>query len=357
MHEHYRVSVAIRRTHTQNFTPPVRIINCARACFPRVLAHLCMVGALILSGAANASGYPDHPVRLIVGNPPGGPTDAIARALAQRLSLAWKQQVIVDNRPGASEVIAAQATIAARNDGYTLLFCTETPLSLNPFTFARLSYDPEKDFAPVSVIVTAPLVLVVPQSSPAESVEDFVRIARGKASSKPMTYGSAGAGGVLQLPMVMLSRNHQLDLVHVPYKGAAPLLQDLIGGQIDAAWVGVSGAVPFVKDGRLKALVVGGDKRLSALPETPVFSETKVPAERADFMFAIVAPAGTPEDVQNKISASINAIVHDPAFVESQLDPFGYVPIGSTPAAFRSFLVKDRPVQEQRVKLSGVRLD
>ncbi|WP_137894473.1 tripartite tricarboxylate transporter substrate binding protein [Ramlibacter sp. 2FC] len=320
-----------------------------------LVANVVAAAGLALSPLAHAADYPEQPVRVIIGNPPGGPTDVFARALAARLTDELKQQFFVDNKAGASEILAAQVVANAKPDGYTLLFCTETPLAINQFTFSKLSYNPEKDFAPITMIASAPLVLVAPASSPVKSLDEFVALARSRAATKPLTYGSAGVGGVLHLPMAMLAKNNGLELTHVPYKGATPMLQDLLSGQIDAGWVGVSGAVPYVREGKLKALVVGGTSRLSILPNTPVFSETSIAPERSDFMFSLVAPAGTPPQILDKIGQAVKKIVNDRKFKETQLDPYGYVAVGSTPEDFRKFLIKDRQVQEQRIKVSGVR--
>jgi tripartite-type tricarboxylate transporter receptor subunit TctC len=302
-----------------------------------------------------AGEFPDRPVTLVVVNPPGGPTDALARAIAARLTEVWKQQVLVENRPGGSEVIGAQAVVKARPDGYTLLFCTESAVLLNQFVFQKLSYNPEKDLAPVSHLVSAPLVLVVPATLPVKNLEEFVALAKSRSANKPLAYGSAGAGGVLHLAMVMLAKRNGIEMVHIPYKGAAPLMQDLISGQVDAGWVGVSGAVPFVRDGRMKALVVGGTSRLKALPDTPVFAETSISPERADFMFSMVAPGNTPLPVREKIAAAIKVILNDPKFRETQLEPYGYVAVASTPAEFERHLARERPFQAERIKLAGVK--
>ena len=166
---------------------------------------------------------------------------------------------------------------------------------MNQFLFSnKLSYDPEKDFAPVSFLLKSPLVLVVPANLPVNSLQDFIALAKSRAATKRLTYGSAGPGGVLHLPMAMFAKQNGLEMTHVPYKGVAPLLTDLMSGQIDAAWVAVAGAAPYVKEGKLKALVVGAPARVKALPDVPVFSETSVKPVQADFIFALVAPAGTP---------------------------------------------------------------
>ena len=311
---------------------------------------------LALSGLAAraAAPWPDKPVRIVVPVPPGGPSDTFSRAIAQRLTEEWKQQVIVDNRPGAGEIIAAQMVAKSPPDGYTLLFTTEAAVMLNQFAYLKPGYDPEKDLAPVTLMATAPLVMVVPASLPVNTLDEFVALAKSR-KDKPLTYGSAGIGGVLQLAMVSLAKQQNLDLVHVPYRGSVPMMQDLIAGQVDSGWVGISGAVPFVKEGKLKALVIGGNSRVKALPDTPVFRETHVPPVRADFLFGLVAPAGTPAAVNERIAASVRKVMAEPRFRETQLEPFGYEAVASSPAEFARFLARDRPVQAERVKLSGLK--
>jgi tripartite-type tricarboxylate transporter receptor subunit TctC len=262
-----------------------------------LLAGLSLLTAITSQATAQtrAPEFPSKPVTVLIGYPAGGPTDVLMRALAPRLTNDWKQQIVVDNRPGANEAIAAQAAARAQPDGQTLLLATEVPLTLNPHLMSKLQYDPQKDFAPVSLLLSSPLTLVVPASSPVNSLHEFIAYAKSRAAAgNPLAYGSGGPGGVLHLPMAMLAKQNGLDMTHAPYKGVAPLLTDLVSGQVDAAWVAVAGAAPFVRDGRLKALVVGAPSRLKSLPQTPTFKETGVAPVQADFVFALLAPAGTP---------------------------------------------------------------
>lgn len=301
-----------------------------------------------------APAYPSKPITVVVGYPAGGPTDALMRAIAPRLSIEWKQPILVDNRPGANEAIAAQYVARARPDGHTLLLATEVPLTLNPFLMSKLQYDPQKDFAPVSLLLKSPLVLVVPTGLPANTLKEFVALAR---TRKPLTYASAGPGGVLHLPMAMLAKQNNLEMIHVPYKGVAPLLTDIVSGQVDAAWVAVAGAAPFVRDGRIKALVVGAPNRVNALPQVPTFNESGVPPVQADFIFALLAPAGTPPAIAEKIAAAINKILDDPDFREKYVDPFGYVTEHSSPSELERYLARDRLSQAERVRASGAKME
>lgn len=321
----------------------------------KFVAATAAVAALAATPCSMAADYPTQPVKLVVPTSPGGPADVFARALAVGLTEELKQAVVVENKLGASEILAAQAVATSRPDGHTLFFSTETGLMFNKWMFAKLPYDAEKDLAPVSLVVTGPLVMVVPASLPVNSLSEFVALARSRGASKPLSYGSAGVGSVLHLPMVTLAKTNGLVMTHVPYKGAAPVIQDLLSGQLDAGWVGVAAAVPYVRDGRMKALVVGGTSRLNVLPDTPVFSETGVKPERSDFLYALTAAAGTPPQILEKAAAAVRKVINDRKFREVNMDPFGYVPVGSTPEEFARFLAKDRPIQEQRIKAAGVK--
>ncbi|WP_137894412.1 tripartite tricarboxylate transporter substrate binding protein [Ramlibacter sp. 2FC] len=321
------------------------------------LASAAAAASLFAASAVNATDYPVKPITVVVGYPAGGPTDVLMRAIGPRLTSDWKQPVIIDNRPGANEAIAAQQVSKAPADGHTLLLSTEVPLTQNQFLFRKLNYNPEKDFAPITRLVSSPLVLVVNPSVPANSIEEFVALARSRAAARPVSYASAGNGGVLHLPMAMLAKQNGLNMIHVPYKGVAPLLTDLVSGQVEAAWVAVAGAAPYVHDGRLKALVVDAPMRVKALPQVPVFSETKVAPVQADFNFVLQAPAGTPVVVVEKLADAIRKVLNDPEFQGKYLEPFGFRVVGSTPAELADFLAKDRPRQAERIKTSGASMD
>ena len=307
--------------------------------------------------AARAADYPVKPITVVLGYAAGGPLDALMRTMAPLMTEDLKQQILVDNKPGANEIIAAQTVAKARPDGYTFFLCTEAPLTQNQFIYSKLSYNPETDFAPVSRMVSATLAFVVPTTLPVNTLEEFIALAKSRGATKPLIYGSAGVGGVSHLPMAMFAKQNGLDMVHVPYKGVAPLVPDVVAARVDAAWVGVPGAVPFVKDGKLKALVVSSPSRIKALPQSPTFSETSVAPVQADVLFAIVAPAGTPSAITERISAVVKKVLSDPKFREVNLDPFGYLLVASTPAELAQYLAKDRPLQAERIRVAGVKLE
>ena len=322
-------------------------------------ALLAAAAAMCLSTVpgARAADYPVKPITVVLGYAAGGPLDALMRAMAPLLTEELKQQILVDNRPGANEAIAAQMVAKARPDGYTLFLCTEAPLTQNQFIYGKLNYNPESDFTPVTRLVSATLAFVVPTALPVNSLEEFIALAKSRAATKPLAYGSAGVGGVSHLPMAMFAKQNGLDMVHVPYKGVAPLVPDVIAGRVDAAWVGVPGAVPFVRDGKLKALVVSSPTRIKSLAQTPTFSETSVAPVQSDVLFALVAPAGTPSAITERIAAVVKKALNDPKFREVNLDPFGYILVASTPAELGQYLAKDRPLQAERIRVAGVKLE
>lgn len=328
--------------------------------FAKGLACLMTAGfsfALATANAVQAAEYPTKPVKVMVGYAPGGPTDVLMRAIGAQLQTMWGQSVIVENKPGANEIIAAQAASRAAADGYTLFFSTEAPLTQNQFLYKSLSYSPEKDFTPIMHVLTSPLTLVVTKQLPVETLEDYIALAKTRGASNPISYATAGAGGVLHLPMAMFAKQNGLTMTHVPYKGVAPILTDMLSGQVDSAWMAVAGAAPYVKDGKIKALVVDAPSRAKALPAVPTFKETKVDRVQADFIFAMTAPAGVPADIVEKVNAGLRKVLQDPAFVEKYINPLGYVMMTSTAAELASYLAKDRVLQAERIKASGAQMN
>lgn len=308
-------------------------------------------------GQNGATGnWPSKPITVVVAYPAGGPTDVLMRAIAPRLSASLGKPVIVDNKPGASESIGAQYVANATPDGHTLLLCTDSPLTMNQFLFRKLAYNPEKDFSPVSYFLHAPQALVVPASLPANTLQEFIALARSRERN-PMIYGSAGAGTVMHLSMVSFAKQHNLTMTHVPYKGLAPTLTDLLAERIDAMWGGLASVTPHILEEKLKALVVDAPERVKSLPKVPIFKETGVVRSQANFIFAFVAPAGTPAPIRERLALELRKLLVDAEFKEKYLEPHGYVLVGSTPAELEQFVIKDRVLQAERIKLSGAIAD
>lgn len=300
--------------------------------------------------------FPSKPVTLIVPYPPGGAVDTFARALADGLKQEWTAGVVIDNKPGGNEIIGATALAKARPDGYTIMASTEAASILNPLLFKKLPYDAAKEIAPVSILVRAPLVLVVPSSSPANTLREFIDMARARALN-PVIYGSAGAGGTGHLPFIQLASDHQLQLIHAPYRGAAPMLQDLLGGHIEAGLLGSAVAEPHIKSAKLKGLAVTADKRLASLPMVPTYQELGIADINTTFIVALSAPAQTPSQVIDAIARAARKVLQNPEFQSRTLNPFGFVPVGSDPASFEAYIRREIPVQKKRIEVGNINLD
>lgn len=312
--------------------------------------------ALSCAGAAQAQDFPAKPVRIVVPYSAGGPVDALLRAMAPLLASEWKQPVVIENKTGANEIIGADYVAKSQPDGYTLLAATEASLSMSQHLYRKLPLRPDRDLTPISQLVTLPMAFIVPASSPAKTMKDFVALAA-KSQAKPLSYGSTGAGGITHLPMAMFEHNEAIKLLHVPYKGAANLVPDIISGTVDAAVLAVTPIEQHVKAGTIRALAISAPTRAALLPGVPTFAEAGVKDIQASFIIGLMAPAGTPGPVVEKIAAATRKILLAPEFRSKYADPFSYIVVGSSPSQFAEFLVQDRRVQGERVKISGVALD
>ncbi len=321
----------------------------------RIQALAAAVFALAASTVALAQGFPNKPVKIVVPYPAGGPTDILGRGVAQKLSELWSQPVIVDNRPGANEIIAAEATARAPADGYTLFLASEQALSLNPYLYSKLPYDPEKDFVPIFRIVEVHFALIAAKEFPANNVKELLELAR-KSPGK-VKYGSSGIGGVQHLPMAWLASSNGVDMLHVPYKGLAPTLQDMMAGQLDIVFGAISAALPYITSGKLKALAVSGPTRAKALPDVPTFSQAGLRDFSAGFTMGLVAPAKTPRAVVDKIVADMQKVVEMPDFRAKYVDQFAFDLVSEGPEKYAAFLVKDRKEQAARVRAVGAKLE
>jgi tripartite-type tricarboxylate transporter receptor subunit TctC len=316
-----------------------------------------LVTSFAIGTTAMAQSFPNKPVTIVVPYSAGGPVDNFIRGLSTKLSETWRQPVIVLNKPGANEIIGAETVAKSAPDGYTLFAATESALTMNQHLYRKLPYNPESDFTELSRLVALPLVFFVPKASPANSLKEFIALARSASTTKPMTYGSSGAGGIAHLPMATFTSDHKLTMVHVPYKGAAPLIPEVISGQVDAAVLGASVIEQHAKAGTLKVLAVSSDTRSAALPDVPTFKELGIKDINAIFNIGLVGPRGMPKELVDKITADTRAAVMAPDFKKKYIDAFSYIAIGSTPAEFREFLAQDRKMQAERIRISGARLD
>ncbi len=316
---------------------------------------------LALSAAAAGTGaafaqsdnYPGKPIRIVVGFAPGGATDGIARLIAQQLNEAWGQPAVVENRPGAGGNIGHEQVARAAGDGYTLLF-TSAPLAINPSLYPSLGYDSLRDFKPITLVATVPSVLVVPASSPMRTFADF--LARARARPGGLTYGSAGNGTPQHLAMELLKSMAKIHLVHIPYKGGAPAIADLIGGQTDAMFAATPEAAPHLASGRLRALAISSPTRAATLPDVPTVAEAGVPGFEAIGWQGFLAPGSTPPALVEKLHQATLAGLAKPD-VRKRIDAMGIQYDGRGPAPFSAFLAQEVPKWARVVKSSGARLD
>jgi tripartite-type tricarboxylate transporter receptor subunit TctC len=293
--------------------------------------------ALILAtftAAAHAQSFPSKPVRLVVPFAPGGSTDIVARVLAQKLNEAWGQPVLVDNRAGGSTVIGTDIVAKAPPDGHTLLV-TPAPFTIVPSLAPKLPYDPHKDFEPITLINTTPLVVVVHPGVPAKSIKDLVALAKSRPGA--LNFGSSGSGGSNHLAGELFNATAGVKMVHVPYKGNAPALTDLVGGHIDLLFNGLTSALPLIKSGKLRPLGITSLKRAGALPEVPTVDEQGLKGFQAVAWNGLTAPARTPKDVIAKLNADVLKVIRSPELVE-KLKSEGSDPVGSPVADYAAFL-------------------
>ncbi|HXU43158.1 MAG TPA: tripartite tricarboxylate transporter substrate binding protein [Burkholderiales bacterium] len=309
----------------------------------------------IFSIQVHAQSYPSKPIRIVVPYTAGGPADLLVRGLGQKLNEAWGQQVVVENKPGANEIIAAQDIAKSPADGYNYLIASDAVFSLNGYLYSKLPYDPVKDFAPVGRVVTANLMLVARPGLPAANVKELVAYA--KKNPGKLNYGSVGAGGVNHLAFAWFNTMNGLEMQHVPYKGLVQGLQDVMTDRLDTMFAVIGGAAPLLKAGKMKGLAVSGQSRNPLIPDVPTFTEAGLPGFDASFYFALAAPAGTPRELLSKFAAESGKIVTSPEFKEKYLANLGFEAVRDTPQDFAAFLVKDRDLAAKKVKASGAKLD
>ena len=285
-----------------------------------------------------AADYPEKPLRLVVAFPPGGAIDILARGLAPKLGEQLGQQIIVENRPGANGVIAFDLVAKASADGYTLLIGYTSGMAINPLLVSKIPYDPVKDFAPIGMIARTPAMLVANPSFPANSVKELIALA--KAAPGKITYGSPGIGNFNHLAGEMLKSMAGVDLVHVPYKGAALVITDLIGGHVAIAFTTLPSALPHVRTGKLKALAITSDKRWGTVPGVPTMSEAGLPGLEIGEWFGLLSPARTPRAVISRLNEEIVKAVRSPE-VHGRFIEQGFEPITTTTDQFAAVINSD----------------
>jgi|CXWL01.1.fsa_nt_gi tripartite-type tricarboxylate transporter receptor subunit TctC len=318
------------------------------ACFASCCA------ALLFAGSAGAQAYPDKAIRFVIPFPPGGGADQMARPLAQKLSTLLGQPVVLDHRSGAGGTIAAEAAAIAAPDGYTLMFATLGTHAINASLYAKLRYDPVKDFAPVALTHVAPRVLVVHPSVAANNVKELIALAR--AEPGKLTFGSSGNGGVNHLSGELLKSMAGVDMQHIPYKGAAPAAVDLLGGRITMVFDSIVVWSDHIKTGKVRALGVSSIARSGALPNVPTISEAGLPGFDVANWLGVLVPARTPPAVIARLNAAIKAAMAD-ADMRQQMTAVGIDPTFSTPEAFGEIIRTDIAKWAAVVKATGARVD
>ncbi|KRC70176.1 Tripartite tricarboxylate transporter family receptor [compost metagenome] len=312
------------------------------------------LAVLALGGAAGAqAAWPERPITMVVPFPPGGPTDLVARVLAKQLTDQLGQTVVVENKGGANGNIGMQYAAGAKPDGYTVLYNTSS-IALSPNLYRSLAFDPVKDFAPVSSTAVIPLVLLVHPSVPADNAAAFVEYARQHPGK--LSYGSAGAGNVTHLGALLLLRSLQIDAVHVPYRGSAPAMTDLVGGQVQVMTNTLNDSLGFIREGKLRALAVTSPTRSDQLPNVPTVAETVAPGFGMGAWQGVVAPAGTPAPVIEKLNAEIRRALQSPE-MQKQLKAQGAQALGSTPQEYADYIKSEIKRWGEVVKAADVKLD
>ncbi len=327
-----------------------------RICLTRIgelATKLLLSAALLAPLSVHAQSYPSHPIKIVVPYAPGGAVDIVARTIGQPLAEGLKQPVIVDNRPGASANIGMEAVAKAAPDGYTLLMASNG-IATNMALFPALPFDGRRDFTPIEKIGYAPLVIVVPASSPIKSLKDLIAMA--KAEPGKLTYASAGNGSSGHLAGELLKSTAKIDVLHVPYKGGAPAITDLLGERITFMPINPVEVIAHVRAGRLRALAVASDQRFSLLPDVPTVAEAGLPGYEASVWWGLVAPAKTPLEVVRRLNAKITKALTDPA-IENNLSELGVVVTPGTPGQFAAFLKAQTELWSEVIKSARIQPD
>ena len=313
------------------------------------------VFVLALSAAvAHAGAFPEKPARFIVGFTPGGPSDIIARALGQKLSETWGQQVVIENRPGAGGNIAAEVAARSAPDGYTWLLGNNSILATNQSLYRTLPFDPQRDFAPVALVAIQPNILVVNPGVPATTVKELIALA--KARPGQLNYASSGAGAAAHLAAALFCSMAGVEMIHVPYKGAQPALTDVIAGQAQLMFATSASAIPYIKAGRLRALAVTTSRRSSGVPDLPTVSEAALPGFEAITWHGVVVPSATPVALVERLNADIVQALRSRDLRE-RLESLGAELAPGSPQDFANYIAREIPKWAKVVKDSGARAE
>ena len=306
------------------------------------------------AGQGAGAAFPSKPIRIIVPFSPGGPADMIARPIAQGLTESWGQQIVIDNRAGAGGIIAAEMLAKAPADGYTLMIATPGIVAVNPGLHPKLPYDTLRDFAGVTNAVTSSNIMVVHPSLPVTNVTDLIRLARSMPGQ--MTYASSGNGSASHLGTEMFKTMAKVNIIHIPYKGAAPGVVDLIGGHVQLMIIGIPVAIAHVRSGRLKALGVTSLARSPAAPDLPTLNESGLPGYEVLNWYGVIAPAKTPRELIAKLNDAMRRILHAPD-MKPRLESQGFEPAATAPEAFDAYIRSELAKWTKVVKQAGIKPD
>ncbi|CAN5476429.1 tripartite tricarboxylate transporter substrate binding protein [soil metagenome] len=320
--------------------------------FTKMVLGASMVCAAFL---AQAQPYPNKPIRLVVPFGAGGPSDALARAVGQSLTASMGQMVLVDNKPGANTIIGADTVAKSPPDGYTLLLATDATYSINPLVYSKLPYNPQKDLIPLVAVAHLPEYLMIGSQVPAKTLPEFIAYA--KANPGKVTYGSFGIGSNAHLAGEAFKAATGIDMVHVPYKGAAEVIPAIVSGQIDAVFTSPNQALPFIKEGKMRALGTSAPQRMAQLPDVPTYIEQGIKGLDVNVWFGFFAPANTPPQIVQQLSEQIDKVVSSAEFRDRHLTPFALVPAPAGQAYFEKILKADVDRYARYVKIANVKLD
>ena len=321
----------------------------------RKIMAVALVSLPIAMGAsASAAEYPDKPIRWLVPYPAGGGSDFLARSIGDALGKRVNQPVVIENKPGGNTSIAANDVARSAPDGYTVMSADNGTLVFNPALYKKLSYDPNKELAPVVLLGTFPMILVTSPDSGLNSVKDVIE--RARADKGGLNYASAGAGSPHHLAMELFKAELKLDMVHIPYRGAAPSLTDVAGGQVPVMMVDLAAGAGFINGGKVKPLAVANPERLPQLPDVPTFAELGYPSVVAAAQVGLVTTAGTPKDVIDELNKQVVATLKEPA-INKRLVDFGIQPVGNTPEEYATLLAAETERWHKLIKELGITLD
>lgn len=310
--------------------------------------------SMVWAGQSVAQGYPEKPIQIVVPFAPGGSTDILARIVAEKLTAKWGKQVVVDNRTGGAGILGVNSVISARPDGYTLLVGTNGELTVSPSLYKSATYDATKNLKPVTMLGRNAFVIAASNRSGFTSIQDLIK--RAKEKPRTITYGSGGAGSTNHITGALFAKAAGIELNHIPYKGAGPVAVAVAGGEVDVAFLSPAAVAPHVDAGNMKPLGVTSKGRQAFAPNWPTANESGVPGFDVDAWIGMLAPAGTPDDIVNKLNAAVREILADPALVE-RLGKLGLVGAGMDSDAFRRILVANRQDYAKVVQEFGITAD